>query len=45
MENTAEKCWLCKGVGYLPSHCDTPDRVCPACDGTGKANEGEHDDE
>ena len=25
--------------------CDAPDRICPACDGTGKANEGDTEDE
>ena len=44
-EKTTEKCWLCKGIGYLPSHCDAPDRVCPACDGTGKANKVERTSE
>lgn len=44
-ENTKEKCWLCKGIGYIPSHCDAPDRICPACDGTGKANEVDTENE
>ena len=44
-ENTTEKCWLCKGIGYLPSHCDAPDRVYPACEGTGKANKVERTSE
>ena len=44
-ENTTEKCWLCKGYGVLPSHCDAPDRICPACDGTGKANEVDTENE
>lgn len=37
-EDTAKDCWLCKGYGYLRSHCDEPDRICPACQGTGKAD-------
>ena len=44
-ENTTEKCWLCKGIGYLPSHCDAPDRTYPVRDGTGKANEEDTDNE
>lgn len=45
MENIIEKCWLCNGYGYLPSDWKDTITVCPACDGTGKANEGEHENE
>ena len=35
-DETVKDCWLCKGYGYLPSHSDEPDRICPACQGTGQ---------
>ena len=33
------KCSSCHGTGYRKSHCDTPDPVCPDCNGTGEAGE------
>lgn len=30
-----KECWLCNGAGEIKSHCDEPDRICPACNGTG----------
>jgi len=38
-EDTTEDCWLCKGYGELKSHSDEPDRICPACNGSGKRPE------
>lgn len=33
-----KKCWLCGGRGEIPSHDDRPDRICTACNGTGKGD-------
>ena len=34
-ENKQETCTCCHGTGYMKSHCDMQDPVCPMCDGTG----------
>ena len=30
-----KKCWVCEGRGEIRSYCDSPNRVCSHCSGTG----------